>query len=57
MTREEAHSILAKCLDEAEKQDFYGQMSFVLHLKAGKLQQVTDERWKRTWRGMPSVIP
>ena len=57
MTKQEAHKILDKCLDEAEEKDFYGQMSFILHFQTGKLQQVTDERWKRTWRNMPPVTP
>ena len=55
MTRQEAHKILDKCLDEAEQKDFYGQTSFVLHLQAGKLQQITDERGKRTWRQAPAT--
>ena len=57
MTRQEAHKILDQCLNEAEQKEFYGQMSFILHLQAGKLQQVTDERWKRTWKNMPAVTP
>ena len=57
MMRQDAHKILDQCLDEAEENDFYGQMSFVLHLQAGKLQQITDERWKRTWRNIPPIIP
>ena len=56
MTRQEAHKILDQCLDEAEEKGFYGQMSFVLHLQAGKLQQITDERWKRTWRETSSTV-
>lgn len=57
MTRQEAHKILDKCLDEAKEKTFYGQLSFVMHCQNGKLQQITDEGWKRTWKNMPPITP
>ena len=42
MTREEAHRILDKCLDEAEQKKLYGRTAFVLHFVNGNLLQITD---------------
>lgn len=50
MTHKEAHKILDQCLDEAQKRNLYGQLSFKMHFQDGKLQQITDEGMKRTWR-------
>lgn len=50
MTKQEAHKILDQCLDEAEQKKLYGQISFIMHYQAGKLQQITDEQRRRTWR-------
>ena len=55
VTRQEAHKILDKCLDEAESKVLYGQMAFTMHFVNGKLLQITDQGWKRTWRSPDST--
>ena len=55
MTRQEAHKILDKCLNEAEQRILYGQMIFKMHFVNGKLLQITDEGWKRTWKNPDST--
>jgi len=50
MTRDEAHKIFDECLNHAIKMKLHGQITFITHWQNGKLQQITDEGWKRTWR-------
>jgi len=57
MIREDIHKILNECLDEGEAKKLYGQTSFIMHWQDGKVQQVTDEGWKRTWREVNASKP
>ncbi len=56
MTRKEVHKILEECLNEAEERNLYGQMSFKMHFQDGRLQQITDEGWKRTWKNPSPTV-
>jgi len=52
VTNAEIHKILDKCLEEGKEKNLYGQIGFLLHFQNGVVKQVTDEKIKRTWKGI-----